>query len=73
MIFIAFIVAASVAVAFAVVVAGVQATDRRLRLRERSGHGWADRFARRVLGVYVGQPAGSGPAEDRAAHGQERR
>ena len=73
MIVIALIVAAAAAVAFVVVVAGVQATDRRLRLRDQSGHGWADGFARRVLGVYVRQPSSPRPAEDRTAHGRERR
>jgi len=74
MIVIALIVAAAAAAtAFAVVVAGVQATDHRMRLRERSGHGWADAFARRVLGVYVRRTTNHGPARSRAANGCERR
>jgi len=43
-------------VAFAVLVAGVHSTDRRMSLRDtRAGH--AEAFARRVLGVYVRQQA----------------
>jgi hypothetical protein len=66
MIFVALILAALAAVAFAVVVVGVQTTDRRLRLRERSAHGWADGFARKVLGVYVRQHTGHGSEEDQS-------
>lgn len=73
MIVIALIVAAAAAAAFAVVVAGVQVTDHRRRLREQSGHGWADEFARRVLGVYVRRTTNHGPARGRAASGCERR
>ena len=73
MIVIALIAAAAAAAAFGVVIAGVQATDHRKELREQPGYGWADRFARRVLGVYVRQPNRHGPAQDRTAHGQERR
>lgn len=59
MIFVALAVGAVAVVAFAVVVAGVQASDRR-GLGEWPGRGWADGFARRVLGVYVRRPAGHG-------------
>jgi hypothetical protein len=60
MIFIGLAAAAVTVVAFVVVVAGVQATDRRLSLGERIGRGWADAFARRVLGVYVRQTQDAG-------------
>jgi hypothetical protein len=73
MIVIALIIAAAAATALGVVVAGVQMTDHRKELREQPGYGRADRFARRVLGVYVRQPSSHGPAKDRTAHGQERR
>jgi hypothetical protein len=73
MIVIALIAAAAVATALGVVVAGIQATDHRKELREQPGYGWADRFARRVLGVYVRQPNSHGPAEGRTRHCQERR
>jgi hypothetical protein len=55
MIVLGLVLAAVVAVAFGAVVVGVQATDRRLRLRDSSYHGRADAFARMVLGVYVRQ------------------
>ncbi len=42
--------------AFALLVIGVQSTDRRKSLRNTSDNNAARSFARRVLGVYVRQP-----------------
>jgi hypothetical protein len=55
MIVIGLVLAAAAAAAFGAVVVGVQATERRTRLRDASHHGRADAFARKVLGVYVRQ------------------
>jgi hypothetical protein len=55
------VLAALVAMAFGAVVVGVQATDRRLRLRDSWSHNRADAFARKVLGVYVRQAVQRGP------------
>jgi hypothetical protein len=72
-IFAALVLGAVAAVGFGVVVAGVQATDRRMRLREPSHHGWADAFARWVLGVYVRQHTHHGPEQDQHDHNRGRR
>jgi hypothetical protein len=55
MIVLGLVLAAAVAMAFGAVVVGVQATERRMRLRDSSYHGRVDAFARKVLGVYVRQ------------------
>jgi len=64
---IALVIAGIAAVAFMVLVAGVQGTDHRMSLRSRSATGPADAFARRVLGVYVRQPETSASQEAESA------
>jgi len=64
MIVLGLLLAAVVATAFGAVVVGVQATDRRMRLRDSSYHGRMDAFARKVLGVYVRQASQRGPDDD---------
>jgi hypothetical protein len=60
--------------AFAAVIIGVQITDHRMSLRDPSHAGFADAFARWVLGVYVRQPSERAQCEDRTADcGQGRR
>lgn len=59
---IALILAGIVLAVFAFLVVGAQATDRRMSLRHPS-HGVLDAFARKVLGVYVRQPAGRRAAD----------
>ena len=68
MIVLGLLLAAVVAMAFGAVVVGVQATDRRMRLRDSSYHGRMDAFARRVLGVYVSQTSQRGPDDDAPDH-----
>jgi hypothetical protein len=52
--------------AFATLVVGVRRTDRNLSLRDSSADGYADAFARRVLGVGVRQPETSACRETEA-------
>jgi hypothetical protein len=66
MIVIGLVLAAVVATAFGAVVVGVQATERRMRLRDSSYHGRVDAFARKVLGVYVRQASRRGADDDAA-------
>lgn len=56
-------------IAFVVLVAGVQATERRQSLHDPSRDGWVARFARWVLGVQACQ---SPPAGDRERSSAQR-
>ena len=64
MILLGLVLAAVVTMAFGALVVGVQATDRRLRLRDSRSYSRADAFARKVLGVYVRQASQRGPDDD---------
>ena len=70
-------IALALLAAFAVVVASIHGTDRRMSLRDPRHAGAADVMVRRLLGVYVRQPGHPGRGagrEDQAVHcGQARR
>jgi hypothetical protein len=60
-----------VVVAFTVLVLGVRRTDRLLTLRDWTADGYADAFARRVLGVSIRQPGRTaGRKAEAACHGR---
>jgi hypothetical protein len=73
MILIALVLGVVAAVAFCVVVVGVQATERRMALRDPSRRSRADTFTRKVLGVYVRQSLRSGTDDDSTDPRQARR
>lgn len=73
MIVVALIIAGIAATAFVVVVIGVQVTDHRMRLREPYPGGFADAFARKVLGVYTRQRPKRARDDDEFAQWRTRR
>jgi hypothetical protein len=69
----ALVVAVGVFAAFVVVVVGVRGTDRRKDLCDPSRSGFADAFARRVLGVYIRQTTDQLYEHDQTTHCQMKR
>jgi hypothetical protein len=68
------IISGAALAAFLILVAGIRCTDRNRGLRDPSGDGRTEAFARRVLGVYVRQPSSRDHPQDRAnRYGQARR